>query len=145
MEAEVSCVGLGEREHDEEQRHTDAVVEAALDVQPLADARRQSLVRDHGGIRGGQDHSKDKRLGQIQSAEAGGGESRSQEDVSGSPIPSSRRGSVYSVRSRRRSRRDASEKSTSVRVASASSFTVSLDGERSIQPPAHPNQARGPH
>ena len=36
--AHVTGVRLRDREHDEEQRHADAVVEAALDVQPLPDA-----------------------------------------------------------------------------------------------------------
>ena len=38
--SEITGVCLGDCEHDEEQRHADAVVEAAFDVQTLADARR---------------------------------------------------------------------------------------------------------
>ena len=54
--------------------------------------------------------------------------------VSGSPIPSSRRGSRYSRRSARTSIREASANSTSVRVTSARLRTCSLDGPMSIHP-----------
>ena len=54
--------------------------------------------------------------------------------VSGSPIASRRRGTTYSRRSAPRSIRDASEKSTTVSVASATQRTVSLSIDASNQP-----------
>ena len=56
--------------------------------------------------------------------------------VSGSPIPSRRAGTAYSLRNVRRLMRDASAKSTTVSVASASSFTDSLAGGTSTSPSA---------
>ena len=56
--------------------------------------------------------------------------------VSGSPIASSRRGTTYSRRSAARSIRDASEKSTTVSVASAIQRTDSLSIAGSSQPRA---------
>ena len=46
-------LGVRDREHDQEQWHADAVVEAALDVEPLSDMRRQIFARDHGLPQGG--------------------------------------------------------------------------------------------
>jgi hypothetical protein len=54
--------------------------------------------------------------------------------VSGSPIASRRRGRTYSRRNAARSIRDASEKSTTVSVASATQRTVSLPIAGSSQP-----------
>ena len=56
--------------------------------------------------------------------------------VSGSPIASRRRGTTYSRRSAARSIRDASEKSTTVSVASATQRTDSLSIVGSSQPRA---------
>ena len=56
--------------------------------------------------------------------------------VSGSPIASSRSGTEYSRRMARKSIRDASAKSTSVSVASATRRTDSLSIVGSIQPRA---------
>ena len=54
--------------------------------------------------------------------------------VSGSPIASRRRGTAYSPRSATRSIREASEKSTTVRIASATKRTDSLPIVESSQP-----------
>ena len=54
--------------------------------------------------------------------------------VSGSPIASRRRGTTYSRRSAARSIREASEKSTTVNVASATQRTESLPIDASSQP-----------
>ena len=60
-------LGLRDREHDEEQRHADPVVEAALDVQALPDAYGQAAVRHHllpeRRVRRREDDRKHERLG----------------------------------------------------------------------------------
>ena len=59
--------------------------------------------------------------------------------VSGRPMPSRRTGSAISARSSRRSMREASQKSTSASVASASVRTIPLELSTSI-----PSNACGP-
>ena len=62
-------LGLGERDRDEEQRHAEAVVEAALDVEPLADPRRDPLVGDdrlaERGVRAREHDGEHERLGEV--------------------------------------------------------------------------------
>ena len=63
----VSGIGLRDGKRDREQRHAQAVVEAALDVQPLTDTRRQVLVGDDGlaqcGVGRAPARSRARRLG----------------------------------------------------------------------------------
>ena len=67
---------LCDGQRNEEQRHADAVVEPALDVQALADARGQTLVGDdrlpQRRIRRSEDDGQHERLGPRESREDGG-------------------------------------------------------------------------
>ena len=137
--ADRSRLGLRDRQHDPEQRHADPVVEAALDVQSLANSARQPRQRDdrlaERGVRRREDHREEQRLGPR-----GARETRRERatnpatSVSGSPIPSRRSGTESSPRSARTSIREASANRTSASVASASSLTVSPAGADLDQP-----------
>ena len=60
-------VSLRDRERDREERHAEAVVQPALDVESLADARRQVWVRDdrlaERGVGRREDDGNDHRFG----------------------------------------------------------------------------------
>ena len=136
-------VGLGERDRDEEERDAEAVVEAALDVEPLPDPRRDALVGDdrlaERGVRAGEHDGEHERLGEADPGQdARAPASAPARIVSGRPMPSSRSGTANSRRSARSEIRAASAKRTSVSVISASSFTCSLSTWTSIRPSTGP-------
>ncbi len=79
---DLTGISLGDREHDEQERHADAVVEAALDIETLADPCRQRRLRHDGlperGIGGGKQHREDERLRNRERAEERRGEERTE-------------------------------------------------------------------
>ena len=125
-----ALVRLGYRDRDQEQRNADAVVEPALDIQALADARWNPRVGDdrlaERGVRRSEHDREQHGLDERELPEHGDGREAPATIVNGSPTASSRSGTTYSRRSTARSIRDASEKRTTVSVASATQRTDSL-------------------
>ena len=84
---EIAGIRLGDREHDEEQRHADAIVEAALDVQALTDTRRQPRLGHHRlaerGVGRSEQDGEDERLRERERAEERRGQQRSERDRQG--------------------------------------------------------------
>ena len=114
-----------------EQRHADAVIEPAFDVQPLTDPRREPRFGDdrlaERGVRRREHDRQDQRLLDAQPAERGHGDDGSQQDRQRQPDPEQpqrNRGAPQ----RPRSIREASAKSTSASVASASVRTGRRSG-----------------
>ena len=131
---------LREAEGDEEERNAPArVVEAALDVEALADPRghphRSPPALSERGIGARDHHRQDQRLQKGDPGEhRGAREGAPTTIVSGRPMPSRRAGMPSSPRRAPSEMRDASENSTSVRVASASNLTAGCRSGRSTMP-----------
>ena len=89
--AELAGLRLRDREHDEEQRHADAVVQTALDVQTLANPRRQPRQRDDGlpecSIGGGEDHGEEQSLGPRERPEEHGADGEADDECQREPEP----------------------------------------------------------
>jgi hypothetical protein len=70
-----ALLGLGDGEEDDQQGHADPVIQAALDVEALADAGGEPPVADHRqperGVGGGQDGGQSGRRPQVQLGEQG--------------------------------------------------------------------------
>ena len=84
-------VGLGDADRDEEQRDADAVVEAALDVQPLTDAGGKTRVGDdrlpQRGVRAREDHRQHQRLGCLEARQHGDAHQGARENREWKPDP----------------------------------------------------------
>ena len=120
-----AALGRREGERDEQQRHAQAVVQPALDVEALADAQRHPLVGDHRGPEGriGRRHGDRQEDGldgrePRQDDQRDGGADRDRQRKS--DAEQARRESDL-LRNLRRSIFEASAKSTSASVASAMS------------------------
>jgi hypothetical protein len=75
MAGQRSLLGLGETDRDEEQRDTEPVVEAALDVEPLSDPRGDPFVGHHGlpqrRVRARDHHCQDERFDEAHTRKHG--------------------------------------------------------------------------
>ncbi len=117
-------------ERDEEERHADPVVEATLDVEALTDSDRKATRRDDDlterGIGRREDDREHESFGPREVAEERDCGDEPGDDRERKPDPEQpRRNAERRFEARCRSMRDASEKRTTVSVASASVLTSS--------------------
>ena len=139
MRRQGLLVPFGECKRDEEERDADSVVQAALDVEPLPDPRRDPIVGDdrlaERRVGAGKHDREHERLDQAdarQHADPGERSERRSSAAGRSPAA----GPVPRTHCRRAGSeiREASAKRTSVSVASASSLTDSRADAQIDQP-----------